>query len=719
MLQKLLIAFFAAFLLSACSGSDSSSSETVNDPPPAPNPEDPDDPDEPEEPTGPTVLASMTFGAETSVDSWQARCADGGSCGADLAHSAEEGVLVVSPAWVTGNDNLEVYTAIDPEIADLAFANVEVDVRVTEEYLDDGNLQMQVFFENAAGGIAYTGWAAPQTEYEDEDGEMVSSNGWSQFKFEAIQMSSFSYASDAFALQNINAMGVQFVSNGKPADVGGDLWIDNIRITGPAGDDLPQFVDINMSEGWSTKGDYQTPDDDPAEPVYGDDTVSFTADKGNQQLVYRLDGPLNLHEVVVTYTLSLDEDYLANSGSIQPFGQVFDIVEGDDDAEVGGEWGCWNNTTDNIGNVAAGEEFELTCTMSDEMFNVDEGQYVLVGVQAGGAGTITVHEISIPLPEGPTDTNVIEAATDAGWYVNEDAAPMSFTDEGAQFNPTAGDQQFVYDIAGPVDLGGASVEMEFTVDADLIASGASLQPFAQQITGEGSLEHWGCWVDISALVEGENTATCVLPDEFELVDEESAVKIGIQTKNGGAGTIVVTDMTITLAEGITVPSDQYGEPAAPEDQLADNEQAVAVDADWQNDNSPATISYDDGVVITPDWTGQQVAFTVLEEPVDFTGATVTYVIDVPESYVTDGGMVIQPFSQQNDGSYSAISDGNIPGGWNPTGNLEAGENTIVHGPFDAPPENIQRVGVWLNVGEKADGVTGDIIIRSITIAFPE
>lgn len=708
MLQKLLIASIAAIMLSACSGSDSTSSETVNDPPPAP---DPSNPQEPEEPTGPVVLASLNFGAETSVDSWQARCADGGSCGADLSHSADEGVLVVSPAWVTASDNLEVYTALDPEIADLAFADVEIDIRVTEEYLTDGNLQMQVFFENAAGGIAYTGWTAPQTEYENEAGEMVSSNGWTQLEFDTIEMSSFSYASDAFALQNVNAMGVQFVSNGKPASVGGDFWIDNVRITAASDADKPKTsITAPLTEGWRLN-------DEGGTMEYTDTGVTWTPENIDGQLLYDISGPQNLDGATFSIEIVVDQAFIDGEAELLPF------IQRTDDYSIG-FYGCGNIVP---ADLVAGEAFTKECGPLSGDYDLSADMAVQVGflAKAATAGTVTVTDLTVDLAEGvyviepPKTTNVINIPVASGWYVNDDVAPMSFTDEGAQFNPTAGDQQFVYDIAGPVDLGGASVEMEFTVDADLIASGASLQPFAQQITGEGSLAHWGCWVDISALVEGENTATCVLPDEFELVDEESAVKIGFQTKNGGAGTIVVTDMTITLAEGITVPSDQYGEPAAPVDEPAANEQVVAVDADWQNDGSPATISYDNGVVITPDWTGQQVAFVVLDEAVDMTGATVTYVIDVPEAYVTDGGMVIQPFSQQNADPYAAISDGAIPGGWNPTGGLEAGENTIVHGPFDAPPADIQRVGVWLNEGDKADGVTGDVIIRSITITFPE
>lgn len=574
MLQKLLIASFAAFVLSACSGSDSSSSETVNDPPPAPNP---DNPEEPEEPVGPTVLASMFFEDETSVDSWQVRCAGTGSCDADLSQG-EEDVLVVSPTWVTSSDNLEVYTALDPEIADLERGTVEIDVRVTEEYLTDGNLRMQVFFENAAGGVAYTGWTTPETEYENEDGEMVSSNGWTQLEFKSIRMSSFSsgYVSDSFTLQNINAMGVQFVSNGKPVDVGGQLWIDNIRI---------------------------------------------------------LEAP----------------------------------------------------------------------------------------------------EVGPPVPVG-----FINIPTDSGWYVNDDAAPMAFTDAGAEFYPTAADQQFVYNLAGPVDLSGASVEIEFTVDADYIASQANLQPFAQSVSG-GSLAHWGCWINAGDLVAGENTTTCVLPADFQLADEQSVIKIGFQPKGTTVdGTIVVTDMTINLADGITVPSDQYGEPAPVEEPFngfvlePTAENIDAWDADnWQGRNGAPDFSFnseEEVLVISPNWdaddnNGERTVMYVFEEGVldSLEGATITYDLYLPEYYTsTNPGMEFQFYIQQASdpwtglfGDNFAIADGEDLGdGW------FRFERTFTDVPTNPDP---LRVGLKLQ-RESLDtgGEAGaDIWLREIKIKYAD
>lgn len=248
-------------------------------------------------------------------------------------------------------------------------------------------------------------------------------------------------------------------------------------------------------------------------------------------------------------------------------------------------------------------------------------------------------------------------------------------------------------------VSGATIRMIVTVTQAQIDGGIGVQPYIQQNSGSYSQEFGATVTD---LVAGDNAITY---NAVELVD---AMRVGVQL----VGPITDGESDVALIKQVEID-------------LVDSEptttQSVPVDAGWSNDGTPTTFSYDNGVVMTPDWDAgdEQKGFVVIDSPVDLTNATVTYVVDVPEAYVTDGGMVIQPFSQQNSGSYQGIFDGSISGGWNAASDLEAGENTIVHGPFTDPPADIQRIGLNLLKQDKADGVTGDVTIRSITITFPE
>jgi len=287
-------------------------------------------------------------------------------------------------------------------------------------------------------------------------------------------------------------------------------------------------------------------------------------------------------------------------------------------------------------------------------------------------------------------------------------------------------------LDGPLDLRGTHYVFELEISQSILDNngqpgGIVLQAYAQELGGAFG-GFWGCDLNNQDIEAPTVTYECTMPednDALDLAEGGDVGQVGLQVLRGDnandeggvnndvEGTITLKSFVIHL-DGPPASGGSDEEPSA-------NELSVDVAANWQNDGSPATINFDNGVVITPDWEAgdQQTAFVVLDETVDLTNATVTYVIDVPQSYIDDGGMVIQPFSQQNDGSFQAISDGTIPGGWNPTGGLNAGENTIVHGPFSEPPDNIQRVGVWLNKQDMADGVTGDISIRSVTITFPD
>jgi hypothetical protein len=297
---------------------------------------------------------------------------------------------------------------------------------------------------------------------------------------------------------------------------------------------------------------------------------------------------------------------------------------------------------------------------------------------------------------------------------------ITYDSAGVSFNATGEGIGAVFDISAPAILENAVIEMVVNVSSEFKSSGADLQPFAQIKGGDWDGE-WDCRVENEALTAATDyTLTCQIDHASDLFNQSALdVQVGVQADDGTpAGVVTIKSAKVTLAaQGSSSTSSNQSSSVS---STPSNQISIAVNTltGWSTDSTPATLALavDGGITITPDWSvDTNKAMFILDQPIDLTGATVTYVVSVPQSYITDGNMVIQPFSQQNSGEYEGIFDGKITGGWNPASGLTAGDNTIVHGPFTAPPANIQRIGLQLLKQTKADGVTGDVIIRSITV----
>ncbi|HTF85471.1 MAG TPA: hypothetical protein VL987_12890 [Cellvibrio sp.] len=115
------------------------------------------------------------------------------------------------------------------------------------------------------------------------------------------------------------------------------------------------------------------------------------------------------------------------------------------------------------------------------------------------------------------------------------------------------------------------------------------------------------------------------------------------------------------------------------------------------------------------WVGdnyRRQARIALPSTTDFTGSTVTVVIDVPESYKTDASLVLQLVIQ---GSGYADS-------WNPVTGLVAGENTIVWNPTPEDPVNATgatHFGIQLSTAPSNTAILDAVLVKSILIDLPE
>lgn len=444
MLQKSIIALSTVFALSACGGSLDLGPDT---PPPENGNGENGNGNGNGEPGDPQIWTYISFDEEESIESWASRCAEGCNASAVLEWHQDEEALAISPEWASDDDDLEIYTSID-EIVNMDDAAISAWVYVTEDYIvetnpdenaddeqddsPDGRLGMQMFLVNAEGGTAYTqeyvpnraGWhkleaweLRPGTGEEHEDEDM-----------EGIDYGRFVWHSEGFELRNINTFGVQFSANGKPVDVGGDLWIDNVVLTPAAEDDAgPLIVDMD-SPNWTLQ------DGGSLELQREEGRVFFNPD-GQQEyspkIAYMLDGPVDLAGSSFTITFSVDQAFIDDGGTVDAFVQQnFGSYEGNFEED--------NNCSIANEDLVADEETVYTCSNLPGFAAAEEGDQLRVGIQVNGAaGTASVHGLEIEGLGDPVDTSfsIVPTADNTDSWDNDNwegvngAADLSFSEE--------------------------------------------------------------------------------------------------------------------------------------------------------------------------------------------------------------------------------------------------------------------------------------------------
>lgn len=263
-----------------------------------------------------------------------------------------------------------------------------------------------------------------------------------------------------------------------------------------------------------------------------------------------------------------------------------------------------------------------------------------------------------------------------------------------------------YDFETPENFTDSTIHATFTIPDSYITDGAL--SFQLIIIAEAT--NYGGTFAASTLEKDANGNYTISRE----IDIASATGIGIQLASPPTNTaikdpILLTSVVIERPEG-TASSSSSSSPA--------NDKTITLDTsgNWSPDGSAVAFEYtSDGVKATPDWSIPAqygyAAMTLLEEAMDLTGASITFVISVPESFVS-GGVSIQPFAQQNSGSYNGIWSHSIA-----NSSLVAGDNTYTMSGIDGTVKDLQRVGIKLSQSGTANPA-GAVTIKSIVITLP-
>ncbi|WP_027328582.1 family 15 carbohydrate-binding domain-containing protein [Marinimicrobium agarilyticum] len=566
--KKLVIAMCAIFALSACGGDDNDDqSRIVLNPPEDLNPPTEEEPEEEEPGEDDSVeWLNATFDEETSVNSWEVACVSS-ECNATatLAYNADAQAMDVTPDFLSASDQIEISTAIEPEIADLAGGNAHLNLYVPEAY---AGMVAQIFFQDASDRKGYIGYTNTTA-------------GWNTFSVEALEagtgvdddFGSFGFHSEGFDLTLINRMGVQIQSAEGFPDLEGTLHIDDAIVSPeaievadkvveeePSGEEPiagapeePAAGDISDHftddiEGWHLNGTGNTTTAETAQIALTHDAVNGALKitpkswEANASESYRYESRIalaaatDLTNALVRMVVYIPEAYITD-GSLQ-----LQLV-------AGGSYG------DYIPNLTAGfNTLDIDLSQrTDDLTAVET-----LGLQISAAPTdtsilepILVSSFDVYL-DGTVPATEISVDMTTGWRVNPTGLMMSYTADGVSYQPTAASDQLVFDPAGPLNMAGGSIDFVYEVDQTFIDSGANLQPFFQ-LKEYADYDYHFCWIGNADLATGEQSFTCEVPETLEngtaaQIPDGQTAQVGVQTNGGGAGTVTIKSVTIHPAE---------------------------------------------------------------------------------------------------------------------------------------------------------------------------
>ncbi len=168
------------------------------------------------------------FGTASHVDDFTASANPG--INPQLSHS--QGKLKITPQWTSESDKLSLEAGFP--IKNLAGGSVSFNLYLTEGYIDDGNLYVQIYLKDSGGRYANTKAG-------------ISANGKTKREWishsELISTAELDFVTSGFDINSVNTIGIEIVAQGKPVSVGGDIYIDNLLVN--FGADIP----VELSAG--------------------------------------------------------------------------------------------------------------------------------------------------------------------------------------------------------------------------------------------------------------------------------------------------------------------------------------------------------------------------------------------------------------------------------------------------------------------------------------
>lgn len=134
----------------------------------------------------------------------------------------------MTPNWSTATDKFGYAPKTDNSFTPCAFTdgNLSAQVYLPKSYVDDGKMRVGLYYQDSSNRRAY---------FAPVSAANLAADAWKTISSPLVTTNNapaFSATDALFNINDINYVGVYFDANGKPANVGGMLRVDNVFISG-------------------------------------------------------------------------------------------------------------------------------------------------------------------------------------------------------------------------------------------------------------------------------------------------------------------------------------------------------------------------------------------------------------------------------------------------------------------------------------------------------
>lgn len=211
----------------------------------------------------------------------------------------------------------------------------------------------------------------------------------------------------------------------------------------------------------------------------------------------------------------------------------------------GGSKGSGSKSSSTTSNSSTPASSTAVSTPSSEAASTTTSVSSSIAVSSAPASSIPASSSSI----SSATLTVLTLDMTSGWRGNGTGnSGINYNSDGISFAPNGDNIGAVTDLAKPVLLEGAVIEMIVNVSNEFKSSGTNLQIFAQ-IKGGSWAGEWNCWSANSELVaNADSTVSCTIDETDKKFNQTDAdVQVGIQAKGTPAGTVTIKSAKVTLA----------------------------------------------------------------------------------------------------------------------------------------------------------------------------
>lgn len=162
-------------------------------------------------------------GFSDSLAGWEASGDNGTLASANL--SLANDALVVTPTWDSAGDALTLRYRQFPAIDITDGATISFELEAADSYVADGNMAVQLIIEDVNFNPGFFAYRA------------IAENGRVTVTIDNVgPETSFGYIAEGFDFTQLSGIGFQFLANGKPISITGDILLDEVSIVLPDSD---------------------------------------------------------------------------------------------------------------------------------------------------------------------------------------------------------------------------------------------------------------------------------------------------------------------------------------------------------------------------------------------------------------------------------------------------------------------------------------------------